>query len=454
MSNPLVAQERSSTTWFTGLGLVEDAEQVSAGIHDHSWVDGSLGTVGGTLDVLGMVIDPLGSLVSWGVSWLMEHVRPLKEALDWLAGNPDAVAAHATTWQNVAKYTADAHTQFTDALRQQIADWIGGSGDAYRQHAGIAADIIHGISTAAHGVSYAVEGAGLLVGMVRGIVRDLIAQFIATLAARLPQWLAEEGVTLGLATPVVIGQVAVLVTKWVGKIQHFVRGLLNSLRKLLPKVHSLGEILTGLKQKLAELLNSVPGGKHDDGPDLSSAPTGWHQGDPLPPPRTSNDLPTDAKLGNEYRGEDDPTNPNRKFKPRTVRYMSPEEREAHRIFVDGDGNLRNATTGELFDTNGSTSLWSPDGQRAIFVMDGSGNLYASMEQELGILHHSSLLGGQPVVGAGEIEVLDGKLVAITDRSGHYRPTAAQNNRVLHSLRDQGISIDSNFQQLGWSGEPR
>ena len=90
--NPLVAQAHSSTTWYTGLGLVEDAALISNGIKDDSWVDGSLGGVGAGLDVLGMVIDPLGSLVAWGVGWLMEHVQPLKDALDWLAGQPDEIA--------------------------------------------------------------------------------------------------------------------------------------------------------------------------------------------------------------------------------------------------------------------------------------------------------------------------------------------------------------------------
>jgi hypothetical protein len=28
---------------------------------------------------------------------IMEHVRPLQEALAWLAGNPDEVVAHAAT---------------------------------------------------------------------------------------------------------------------------------------------------------------------------------------------------------------------------------------------------------------------------------------------------------------------------------------------------------------------
>jgi hypothetical protein len=314
---------------------------------------------------------------------------------------------------------------------------------------------MQGISSAAGGISYAVEGAGLLVGLVRGIVRDLIAQFIGTLAARLPQWLAEAGLTLGIATPVVIGQVAALVAKWVDKIQTFIRGLLSSLRKLLPKVNSLGEILTGLKDELARLLSKVTGGGRGgggDGPDVPGG-RGWREGDPPPPPRAGNDLPTDAHLGQHYVGENDPTNPNRAFYPDTVHYMDPAEREAHRLFVDGDGNLRSAADGSLYDTASGTTHWSGGG-RAIFVMDGSGNLYATLDQRVGHTHHSSLLGGESVVGAGEIEVRYGQLVAMTDQSGHYRPDAAMNDEALRSLRDQGVATDPDFKQYGWNGQQR
>jgi hypothetical protein len=446
VTNPLVASEHSSTTWYTGLGLVEDAAQVAGGIHDNSWVDGTLGGVGASLDVLGMVIDPLGSLVAWGVSWLMEHVKPLKEALDHLAGNPDAISAHAATWQNVSKYTAGASARYTDAINYETASWQGDSGDAYRQHAGVHVAVAQGISHAAHGISYAVEGAGLLVGLVRGIVRDLIAQFVATLAARLPQWLAEEGLTLGLGTPVVIGQVAALVAKWVEKIQHFIRGLLNSLRKLTPMVEKLGKILEDLKAELAKLLRSGSGA----GP---GGPSGWRDGDPVPPPRSGDDLPTEATLQDHFHGEDDPANPDRVFYPDTVHYMTPAEREQHRLFVDADGNLRSAADGSLYDTSAATTTWSAGG-RAIFVMDGSGNLYATLDQRVGHTHHSSLLGGEPVVGAGEIEVRDGKLVAMTDQSGHYQPETHMNDTALQSLWDQGVVPDPGFKQYGWGGSER
>ena len=195
VTSPLVAREDSSTTWHTGLGLVDDAAQISSGIRDESWVDGSLGGVGTSLDVLGLVVDPLGSLAAWGVSWLMEHVKPLREALDHLAGHPDAISAHAATWQNVATLTADASIEYADAIHDETAAWRGDSGDAYRRHGAAQVTVLRGISDAAHGIAYAVEGAGLLVGLVRGLVRDLLAQFVATLATRLPQWLAEEGLT-------------------------------------------------------------------------------------------------------------------------------------------------------------------------------------------------------------------------------------------------------------------
>jgi hypothetical protein len=115
--NPLVAAARSSTIWYTGLGLAEDAAQISNGIHDNSWVDGTLGGVGGSLDVLGLVIDPLGSLVAWGVSWLMEHVRPLKEALDWLASGSAGSSSSPSSSNSASTSRACAASVGTSVAR-------------------------------------------------------------------------------------------------------------------------------------------------------------------------------------------------------------------------------------------------------------------------------------------------------------------------------------------------
>jgi hypothetical protein len=112
-------------------------------------------------------------------------------------------------------------------------------------------------------------------------------------------------------------------------------------------------------------------------------------------------VPTKAKLEKKYRGENLPDNPDRHFFPDTVKYLTAEEREAQRIVVDGSGNLVWAKDGAALDTAEAATERSGGG-RAIFVMDGHGNLYVSLEQKVGELHHSSLLAGADVAGAGEL----------------------------------------------------
>ncbi|MEV6302201.1 hypothetical protein AB0M02_22485 [Actinoplanes sp. NPDC051861] len=252
---------------FTGLGLAEDAELIASGIRDGSWIDGTLGGFGATLDTLALAMDPLGTLAAWGVAWLIEHVRPLQEGLDWLAGNADEVTAQATTWSQVAAAVEAARQSFADRIQTELVGWSGATAEAYRAHAGTQLTVLQGLSTATGGIASAVEGAGLVVGLVRSLVRDLIAQFVGTLAVRLPQWLAMEGLSLGVATPLVASQVAGLVARWVNEIQRFLRALLASLRRLLPKVDSLKEALDRLRM-LSDRLSRphTPGSKPDPPP--------------------------------------------------------------------------------------------------------------------------------------------------------------------------------------------
>ncbi|WP_052720703.1 hypothetical protein [Actinoplanes rectilineatus] len=248
----------------TGLGLVEDAQQITAGIRDQSWVDVTLGTVGASLDTLSLAVDPLGTLGAWGVAWLLEHVRPLQEALDWLAGDSAAVAAQAAVWANVSAAVEETRRQYADRLTTDTADWHGASADAYRAHATENLSVLAGISVAAGGISSAVEGAGLIVGLVRGLVRDLIAQFIATLAIRLPQWAAVEGISLGTATPLIASQVATLVSTWAKKIQRHIRALLASLRNLTNKINGLEKILDLLHMRSGDMARRDPTRPPDD----------------------------------------------------------------------------------------------------------------------------------------------------------------------------------------------
>ncbi|GLY01585.1 DUF4157 domain-containing protein [Actinoplanes sp. NBRC 101535] len=256
--NPLIVEVQSSTSWYSGSGLVEDALQVSNGIENGSWADVTLGGLGGGLEALAVAIDPLGTLASWGVGWLLEHVQPLQDALNQIAGDPDAIAAQAAAWRNVSAAMADAGQRYAADVETRTAEWFGLSGDTYRAHAAEQSAAMEAITIVTRAIAFAVEGAGLLVGAVRGIVNDLIAQFVATLMVRLPQWLAVEGVTLGIATPAVVSQVATMVAHWASRIRGFLQALLDSLRRLNGRLTEINVILDRLRQRLGRLSRTSP----------------------------------------------------------------------------------------------------------------------------------------------------------------------------------------------------
>src|SRR5262245_30888098 len=82
---------------FAGIWIIEDIQSIDHGIRTGSWIEGTLGVVGAGLDALALISDPVGALMQYGIAWLIEHVKPLSEALDKLAGDPAQIAAHAQT---------------------------------------------------------------------------------------------------------------------------------------------------------------------------------------------------------------------------------------------------------------------------------------------------------------------------------------------------------------------
>lgn len=142
-----------------------------------------------------------------------------------------------------------------------------------------------------------------------------------------------------------------------------------------------------------------------------------------------------TKMLSKYVGEDKPGNT--VWHDSYVRYLDETER-AHHLLHISEGLIYDAA-GNPFDTADAKNVFSAEG-RAIFVMDEHGQLYASKFQQVGEFHHSSLLAGAPIAAAGEMEVKNGKLVLISDKSGHYHPKPFFTKQALHQLKVEGIDL--------------
>ncbi|MFG2050897.1 WXG100 family type VII secretion target [Micromonospora sp. NPDC048935] len=270
-ANPLVAAAADTppSAW-AGLWICEDIELIAQGVRNGSWIDGSLGVVSASLDALAFVSDPVGALLQYGIAWLIEHVKPLSEALDWLAGDPAQITAHAQTWRNVAASLRDDAAELARAVRTDVATWGGSAGPAYRAWASEQHQAITGLAQGADTLAAITEGAAGLVAAVRLLVRDAIA----TCVSRIIVYAGELLITGGLATPLVVEQVTTLVASWGARIARLLRGLLASLRRLIPEMRRLGDLIEKLKQALGRLRDSPSARSGSSG----EGPQGLHGG--------------------------------------------------------------------------------------------------------------------------------------------------------------------------------
>jgi len=59
----------------------------------------------------------------------------------------------------------------------------------------------------------------------------------------------------------------------------------------------------------------------------------------------------------------------------------------------------------------------------------------------GQLHHSSMVAGEDIIAGGTMKLKNGKLVKITNQSGHYKPKPYTLDTALKKLKALGINVD-------------
>ncbi|MGW4398906.1 RHS repeat-associated core domain-containing protein [Amycolatopsis nivea] len=291
MTNPLIAPVKDSTTAMSGIPLLEDATGLKTAIESKNWAAVAIGAVGTAIDVLTAVMDPFGAIFAAGVGWLMEHVGPLKQALDALTGKADEIKSQSETWTNVAKELESVSAELTELVKKDLQDWNGEAADTYRKKAEDTSALIASAQKGSEGAASGVKTAGEIVAAVRSLVRDTIADLVGHLIS----WALQVLFTAGIGMAWVVPQVVTAVAKTASSIAKVTSKLVKALKALVPLLkkagvlfEDAGKALKGLKSGKAAPTHtpkdiktgnrSHPGG--DEGTHASSAggDSGHHGG--------------------------------------------------------------------------------------------------------------------------------------------------------------------------------
>ena len=245
--NPLIAEEKHDSTPSAGIGILDSASGCGEAIRNGEWIDAGIDTLSAGVGYVNYLDNPAGALLGWGVDWLFAHVEALSKPLDWLAGDPDAITAHAQTWGNIADAVTAARRDYVHAVSVDLTSWQGAAADAYRHRATDTGYLFEAMATASDAIKAAITLSGQVVDAVRDKIREWIAQLVGNLIA----WLTEEAATAGVATPLVAEQATMAIAKQAAQIAQLLLKLHKTITALLPLVHHLGEVIKMLQSALA-----------------------------------------------------------------------------------------------------------------------------------------------------------------------------------------------------------
>lgn len=244
---------------FTGAGPLDGAEDFVANI-ENIWREGAqvdetqlaIDGMGMALDAAGFLTDPLATLASSAIGWVIENVEWVREPFDNLFGDPPAIEAAANTWSNISQHLGDVAGQHKGSM-SQVTEWHGQSGRAYRGAAANLFDHTRNAEVAAAAVANKIKLAGATVAATRALVRDSIAEMVGTLLAWGAACLASSWFTFG-------GSVAAFIARAVAKAVEIAGRIAQYLKKLFSALDKLGGLAKtsadGLRRRADELASS------------------------------------------------------------------------------------------------------------------------------------------------------------------------------------------------------
>ncbi|QYN20409.1 WXG100 family type VII secretion target [Amycolatopsis sp. DSM 110486] len=328
----------ADNTRTNGAGIVNTIDVLQAAVHNNDKVTEGIAGAGLALDVLGLAIDPLGTVFAAGIGWLIEHVTPFRVPLDMLMGDPDGITV-ATNAIGNEKDKVDGWSQdLKNDLGALMDSWSGDAADKFKENTDGLAEGLTALGNSLESAKKTMSICGAVIGAIRGIIRDFIASVLGGILAGAIAAVAAMPFTFGSSIGIFLGTVVATVAIAMGKIATQIAKLTKQLSSAAKGIKDLGKGTQGLGDDAAKAADdTVPtstSGDHDapasgggntradDDPTYNpwadNNTNSSHDVPPPVPPKDSNDVPPpvppkdghdtpESSGGGNTRADDDPT---------------------------------------------------------------------------------------------------------------------------------------------------
>ncbi|MFE9748649.1 WXG100 family type VII secretion target [Saccharothrix saharensis] len=244
------------TDQWTGAGIFESYASFVKTIEGDAQsetervLDITFGAIDVVASTVALVVDPIGTLLAAGIGWLIEHVSFLREPLDMLMGDRDAIQAHIEQVKADAKAIRDQAELHKTAMAQ-FTGWEGKAGEAFKQSMDRLGGELDSLAEVVDGTARVTAVTGTLIIILRDIVRDLIAGLLAQLVKGALIAAAAAVFTLGASIVGFIGYAVGAATALAVQIGARIAKLIAALGRQAARLGKLGGSMGTLGQNFS-----------------------------------------------------------------------------------------------------------------------------------------------------------------------------------------------------------
>lgn len=240
------------STPLAGLGTIEVGAQLAQAIQQGQWLQGALAGVGFAPNLGAVSLDPLGPLISAGLSWILDYVRPLSTWFNDLTGDPAEVAAFSQQWAQIGAQLQGMGL----GMMSRLSEFGYYSGAMVSAYSTVQHDAITHVNAAgdwANAISEGLQSASSVVQYVHDLVRDALAELVSLAISAM----STSALTFGLGTPIAIGKVVAHAVSLATKLSTTVINLVDSVSTL---DHQLSDLTNVMDTSRAAFASAVDGG--------------------------------------------------------------------------------------------------------------------------------------------------------------------------------------------------
>ncbi|MFF0543859.1 hypothetical protein ACWEQ0_17570 [Nocardia thailandica] len=197
----------------------------------------------GTTTTLGK-FDPFNLLGSQLMSWMLEHVEPLRKTLESVSGSPDMVQAYSDSWTAIAEHLTATAAAWAKALDTGIGEWTGATADAYRTRATELTGKIAEKAAIAQALSDCNAGMKKVVEAVKAIITEILCN-LAGMLAEITALLIVSG---GTASPALIARALLDISLATASVGKLVYQLVDAIVSLKAALQNIVRIIRGVTE--------------------------------------------------------------------------------------------------------------------------------------------------------------------------------------------------------------